>query len=340
MDVKESKIFVSVMIPMRNEEHFIESCLQSIIENDYPQNLLEILVIDGMSTDRSRDIVSKFAERYPYIRLIENPKKITPAALNIGIREAKGKIIMRMDAHSTYASDFIRNCAILLQNTEAVNVGATIKSVGTGFVSEAIAIAMSSRFGVGNSAFRTSNKEMWVDTVFPGAWYKKTLTEFGGFNEDLIANQDAEFNYRLRKNGGKILLSPKLRCNYYVRSSLSGLARQFFRNGYWKLRTFKIYPESLRFRQIVPPFFVLCLFISLLMVPLSWPLATIIPVLYILVDLIMSIKSSREHGIKYLVLLPIIFPILHIAWGAGFWVGVFRFGMPRFSLATFFKFDQ
>ncbi len=323
--------FVSVIIPIRNEKNYIGKCLESIIKNNYPKEKLEVLVIDGLSEDGSDKIVKTFTNNYPFFRLLNNKKKITPAALNIGIQNATGEIIIRMDGHSTYESNFITECVNLLRNTDASNVGATLKSVGTNYISNAIAIAMSSHFGVGNSHFRTTKQEMWVDTVFPGAWYKETLKKVGSFNEELIANQDAEFNYRLRKMGGKILLSPKLKCTYFVRNSLISLVKQFFRNGYYKLKTFTIYPRSLKIRQLIPPLFVISLFVSVILIPYSIKGALIIPTIYFILNIYNSILNSKRKGWKYLPVLPLIFFIIHFAWGLGFWIGCIKFGFSKFS---------
>jgi len=162
--------FVTVVVPMRNEERYISICLDSIVANDYPKDRLEVLVVDGMSTDRSRKIVEDYIQRYPFIRLLENPKRIVPAALNIGIREARGEIIIRMDAHTVYAPDYISCCVELLMTTDAANVGGPMRKVGTTYVSRAIAIATSVPFGVGDSYFHYAESDRYVDTVYLGAW--------------------------------------------------------------------------------------------------------------------------------------------------------------------------
>jgi len=324
--------FVSVIIPCRNEEKFISMCLDSIIAQNYPKNKLEVLVIDGMSNDRSPEIVLEYAKHYPFVQFLENPKLIAPTALNIGIREARGEIIVRIDAHATYETNYIDQCVTLLQTTDATNVGGMQRAVGTDYVSNTIAIAITHPFGIGDAKFRYSNREEWVDTVYLGSWYKKSLESLGGFNEEWVVNQDYELNYRLRKSGGKILLSPKICCHYYVRSSLKKLAFQYFRYGFWKVKTIVKHPNSLRWRQLVPPVFVLTLIVSFALVPFFHIYGMVVPGLYVISNLVASFQIASQRGRRYFPLLPFIFVILHISWGIGFLIGLTRFGIPRFSL--------
>lgn len=326
--------FVTVIVPMRNEERYIAMCLDSIIANDYPTDRLEVLVIDGMSTDRSRLIVEAYTQRYPFIRLLNNPRQIVSAALNIGIREARGEIIIRMDAHTVYATDYIRRCVELLTTTDALNVGGPMRKVGTTYISQAIAIATSVPFGVGDSYFHYSNSERFVDTVYLGAWFKTTLELVGMFDETFVVNQDYELNQRLRKRGGRILLSPKIRCWYYVRPSLPALARQYFRYGFWKVKTLVKHPDSPRWRQLVPPAFVLSMILSLAIAPINPMLGIVLPGVYMLVNLLTSAREAARHGWKYFCVLPLVFLAVHFSWGLGFLAGLFQWGIPRFTLRS------
>ena len=319
--------YVSVVIPMRNEERYIARCLDSVLSNDYPKDRLEILVVDGMSTDHSREIVQDYISRFGFIRLLDNPKRIQAAALNIGLREAKGEIIIRMDAHTFYAFDYIHQCIELLETTEAANVGGLQRAVGENYLSKAIAIATTTPFGIGNAYFRYAEKEMWVDTVYLGAWRKSTLKALGGFNEEWVVNEDYELNYRLRKAGGKILLSPKIKCYYYVRPSLKALARQYFRYGFWRAKTFVTYPDSLRWRQLAPPALVVALLMSIGILSVDWIPGVIVPALYLAADLLVSTWIAYRRGWKYLPLLPLVFPTIHLSWGIGFLSGLFRWGI-------------
>jgi len=317
---------------MRNEEHYIARCLDSILSNDYPRDRLEILVIDGMSTDRSREIVEDYIRCYPFICLLENPKRIQAAALNIGLQEAKGEIIIRMDAHTIYAPDYIRQCVELLETTEASNVGGVLRAEGTNYLSRVISVAVTTPFGIGNAYYRYAEKEMWVDTLFPGAWRKSTLEALGGFNEEWVVNEDYELNYRLRKAGGKILLSPKIKCWYYVRPSLKALVHQYFRYGFWRAKTFVTYPDSLRWRQLAPPALVVALFMSFGILSVNWMLGLIVPALYLAANLLASTWISFRRGWRYLPLLLVVFATIHLSWGIGFILGFFRWGIPRIML--------
>lgn len=322
---------VSIIIPTYNEEQYIARCLDSILINDYPKDLIEILIVDGRSTDRTQEIVQGYIQRYHFLRLLENPKRIQAAAINIGIRAATGEIVLVMSAHASYAPDYIRQSVTLLQQTNADNVGGLMQAIGSDYVSNSIAIGMTSPFGIGDARYRYSDREEWVDTVFGGCWYKRTLEAIGGFNEEWAVNEDYELNYRLRQAGGKILFSPKIRCQYFVRSSLRALARQYFRYGFWKVKTLVTYPDSLRWRQLMPPIFVLMLIASLMLIPIFWPAGIVIPGLYIAANSIASLQAARRRGGRYLPLLPLVFATLHLSWGIGFWCGVARFGIPRFS---------
>jgi len=284
----------------------------------------EVLVIDGMSTDDTKELVNWYSRKYPYIHLINNPQKTAPIALNIGIKEAKGDIIIRMDAHATYDKDYISECVRLLETTDAQNVGGMQSAVGLSYMGEAIAIAMTTPFGVGNSYFRYGKEARYVDTVYLGAWKKSTLEMLGGFNEEWIVNQDYELNYRLRKKGGKILFSPSIKCQYYVRSSLRKLAKQYFRYGFWKVKTIKAHPKSLVLRQLVPPVFVSACLLSLALLPFIGRCGTAIPLLYTLLNIGASVITAKKRGLKYLPILPLVFTALHFSWGIGFISGTRR----------------
>ncbi len=230
--------FVSSLVPARNEAKFLADSLDSILSSDYDPDQMEILVLDGMSADGSVEI----AARSPRVRILQNPNKIVSSGLNIGIREAHGEIIIRMDAHTTYAADYVHRCVELLQSTDASCVGGPQRPVGKDFMGEAIAAATSGAFGTGGARFRISSSQEWVDTVYLGAWRKQTLLEIGGFNEEMVVNQDSELNNRIRKQGGKILLDPGIRSEYRVRGSLGALGRQYFRYGLWRVKNIRLHP--------------------------------------------------------------------------------------------------
>jgi succinoglycan biosynthesis protein ExoA len=316
---------VSVVIPARNEEKWIHGCLASILENDYPVTQLEILVVDGSSEDRTREIVRDYAQQYSFIRLLENPRRIIPAALNIGIREARGEIIIRMDAHTTYARDYIRRAVHALESSGAAMVGAIQKPVGNTPMTRAIAAATSCRFGVGNSYYHYGNESRWVeDSVYLGAWRKRTLTNLSEFNEKWLINEDSELNQRLREAGGRILLCVDLHCSYHVRSTLWALARQYFRYGMWRAKTSIIHPASIGWRQAVPPAFVVSLLLSFAFIRISLPLALLVPGAYALTNLVTSGAIVARQGRGHF-LVPLAFCAIHLSWGAGFALGLARF---------------
>jgi glycosyltransferase involved in cell wall biosynthesis len=316
---------VSIIIPTWNEEAFISACLDSILLNDYPKDKIDIIILDGMSSDQTPAIIQKYISRYPFIRLINNPKRIQAPALNLGIKESRGEIIIRMDAHTLYDKDYIANCVKLLMENKGDNVGGVQNPIGTNYISKAIAIATSTPFGVGNAYFRFSKQAMFVDTVYLGAWKKDTLIRLNGFNEQWVINEDYELNYRLRKSGGKILLSPSIKSAYFVRSSLRRLSKQYFRYGFWKAKTIITYPESLKIRQFIPPAFAFSLIISLLISPfVQWPLL-IIGGSYTLFNLIYSFLLSLKKGVIFFAILPVVFTIIHLTWGIGFLSGLLYF---------------
>ncbi|MFB6273386.1 MAG: glycosyltransferase family 2 protein [Salinibacter sp.] len=333
----EDRPRVSVVIPIRNEEEYLPQCLNSILRNDYPHEYMEILVVDGMSTDGSRAIVESYMKRYPYIKLFDNPKIIQASAMNIGLLNAEGDIIIRMDAHTVYDSDYIRQCVYYLENTEAVNVGGAQRAVGTDFITEAIAITTTSPFGIGDARFRYSNQEEWVDTVYLGAWKKRDLEVIGGFNEDWAINEDYELNHRLRERIGQILLTPHIRSRYYVRSNIGSLARQYFRYGQWRVKTLVAYPESLRWRQLIPPVLTLALAVSLILLAIIPNIALVLPASYVLISLVASTYTAKSQGFRYIVVLPFLFMVVHLSWGIGFWSGLVAFGVPRLSWRTLLR---
>lgn len=314
---------VSVIMPICNEEEHIESCLDAILAQDYPADRFDVLVVDGMSEDRTRKIVvDGYVGGYPNVRLLNNPQRIVPTALNLGIRAAQGDIIIRVDGHTTIAPDYVRQCVTALERTEADNVGGRMDAEAPGYFGKAVALATSSPFGVGNARFHYSHKQEWVDTVYMGAYRRGVFDRIGLFDEELVRNQDDEFNYRLRAHGGRILLCPQIRSRYTNRSSPQELWRQYFEYGYWKVRVLQKHPRQMRWRQFVPPLFVLALLgvLGLSAWGVFWPLA-LIAGSYLMASLWIAVRS----GLRYLAVLPVVFLILHVSWGTGFLAGLGHF---------------
>jgi len=262
---------VSIICPIRNEEKYIKACLQSLVAQSFDHERMEILVVDGMSDDSTREIVQEFQDKYDNIKLVDNPRMIVPSALNLGINNATGKYILRMDGHAKAAPDYIERCVEALESNDAAGVGGPIISVNDSDTGKAIALAMSSPFGVGNSRFRTSdNQECYVDSVAFPAYKKEIFDEVGLFDEELVRCQDDEFNFRIRHYGGKILLTPKIKSWYYPRSGFKKLWRQYFGYGFWKVRILQKHFWMMQLRHFVPAAFVMTL-LGLLIVGLFVP---------------------------------------------------------------------
>jgi GT2 family glycosyltransferase len=270
----------------------------------------------------------------PRVHLIDNARRIAPTALNAAIARARGEIIVRVDGHCEIERDYVRRCVDHLRNEGVDGVGGPLQTIGESFVARGIAVAMSSTFGVGDSAFRTvSNKTMLVDTIAFPAYTRDIVERVGLFDEELVRNQDDDYNYRLRKIGAKVLLASDVRSRYYSRSSLRSLWRQYFQYGYWKVRVMQKHPRQMRPRQFVPPLFVAALLLSLAAAPLSfifgawfaW-LFVLAPGSYALVNLAVSVLITvKRRDWPLFWLLPIAFAILHVSFGLGFLVGLLKF---------------
>jgi len=246
--------FVSVVLPIRNEERTIGDCLGAVLAQDYPAGRMEVLVVDGQSTDRTRVVVEEAAARDPWsrVRLLDNPVGSAPPALNIGIRAARGELIARVDGHTIIAPDYLRRCVETLRETGADNVGGLMRPEGRGYVGRCIALATGSRFGVGNSRFHYDQRGGEAETVYLGCFRRVIFERVGLFDEGLIRNQDDEFNDRIVASGGRIWLDPRIRSTYYNRGSYRSLWRQYYQYGYWKVRVLRRHPEARRARHLVP----------------------------------------------------------------------------------------
>ncbi|MHA1344409.1 MAG: glycosyltransferase family 2 protein [Promethearchaeota archaeon] len=330
-NIDEKLPFVSIIIPMYNEELYIKDCLLSLVNQDYPKDKYEIIVVDGNSEDNSKKIVNNLIKKYSFIKLFDNIKRITPIAFNIGIDKAKGEIICIFGAHATYEKDYITTSIYLLNNIKASCVGGFTEVVGKNYISNAISYAMSSIFGVGNAYYHFSNKEMYVESVFAGVYKKNELLKLNKYDEKYIIGQDYEINYRIRENGGKIYYSPKIRSKYVARSSLKKFAKQRYIYGLWKVKTLIDHPNSLAYRHLIPPTFVIFLVISLIMLFFNLRLGLIIPTIYIITNIFFSMKISLKKGLKYIFILPLTFAVMNISWGVGFLCGLKKYGIPKIN---------
>lgn len=320
--------FVSVVLPIRNEEVFITKGLEALFNQDYPPDQYEIIVADGLSTDQTRPKIKALQARHCNLRLIDNPGRIVSTGLNRAIAVARGQIIVRVDGHTLISPDYIRQCVMELQRTSASNVGGKMTAQGQGAWGAATALATSSPFGVGGARFHYSTQEEWVDTVYMGAWPREVFERVGLFDEELVRNQDDEFNYRLRASGGKILLSPRINSTYSVRSTIRGLCRQYLQYGFWKVRVLQKHPRQMQARQFVPPVFVLVLLLVFALAVFS-PAAQIgllaLGGTYLAATLVAAVYTARGANWKFMAGLPFIFAVLHLSYGSGFLVGLLFF---------------
>jgi succinoglycan biosynthesis protein ExoA len=328
---------VSLIMPERNEEIYIGNSLQTLLTQDYPGDHLEILVVDGMSTDNTRQIIHDFSALHPQlkIQILDNIDKIVSTGMNFALRQAKGEIIIRADGHCMIAQDYVSKCVEHIQRDGVDGVGGPMESIGETQMAKAIAIGMSSPFGVGNSAFRTtSGKSMLTDTVPFPAYTRQIVERAGFYDEELVRNQDDEYNYRIRELGGKILLADDVHSTYFSRTSLKRLWIQYYQYGFWKIRVLQKHPRQMSLRQFVPPAFVLALLFSILLFLWSFLrppssvfglLSSVVPALYLLVNLVASLWTASKRGWRYLPFLPLTFAILHLSYGLGFLVGLVKF---------------
>ena len=326
---------ISIVIPAYNEERFIEDCLNSVYQQDYPKELLEVIVVDGNSHDRTAEIIR---EKFPQVKLLHNPRKIVPVSMNIGIKAAQGTYIIRLDVHCVYPNDyFSRLVAFMEAHPEADNVGGVCKTLPANDTAraEAIAIALSSKFGMGNSEFRIGAKEIKeVDTVPFGCYRREVFDKIGDYDEELTRNQDNELNSRLKQHGGRIFLLPDLIIDYYARPTVRKCGRMFYQYGLFNPLVDKKLGQFTSLRRMVPLFFVLYLILfvvlSVLMPKLTLWFA--IPLLlYILVDIAASLRHIAKP--KVALWLLCVYPTIHINYGLGYIDGSFRLIFNRSFVA-------
>jgi glycosyltransferase involved in cell wall biosynthesis len=317
---------VTVVIPCLNESAHIRQCLDSLLENEYPQDKLEILVVDGLSVDGTREIVMEYARLYPFIRLLNNPKRITPVAMNIGIRNAKGEILAIVGAHSTYSQLYLAECVKYLEEYNADQVGVAAEYIPrkNTITGKAIAIVLRHPFGAGaNIGYKVGvSKPTWVDTVSSGCYRRDLFARVGLFNEELLHSQDIEFNRRIIKLGGKILLIHTAVIRYYCRSDMQSFCKHNFRNGAWVVLPLLFSDVvSISLRHLVPLAFVTTLVVLGLLalwspVSLGFFLATV--ALYLLAGLLSSLQIAWQlRDPRYVIVLPLVFGSLHLMYGSG-----------------------
>lgn len=316
--------FVSVVIPAFNEERYIEACLNSVLDQDYPQDRYEVIVADGGSTDGTRGIVEFVAASHRNVRLIDNPGRTQASGLNLGILASAGEYIARQDGHAEWTPQHLSRSIALLRETGADNVGGRADGVGAGMTGRAIARAMQSPFGVGGARFRYSTRPEEVATVFPGTFRRSAFQRVGLFDEAYPPHEDYELNDRIRATGGRVLFSPDIPTRYYVRDSLSALARQYFRYGRAKVRVARARPAVIRPYHLAAPALVAAVPAALLMTPSrrGRRMAVAAAAAYVAGCVAAGIRAGRGEPMAVRVRIPGVFMILHMAWGTGFWAGI------------------
>lgn len=325
--------FVSVVMPVRNEAAHIADCLADALGQDYPADRFEVLVADGCSTDATPQIIAELQSQHPNLRLIPNPQRITPTGLNAAIRAAHGEIIARMDAHTEYARDYLRQCVMVLKETGAQNAGGAARTKANGYLQQAISLAYHSPFSAGGARFHNVEYEGEVDTVTYGCWRKQTLLDLGLFDEELVRNQDDELNLRLTRQGGKIWQSARIRSWYHPRASLAALLRQYSQYGYWKVRVIQKHKLPASWRHLVPGAWLGSLILLTLLAPVHhWIFALLMVHLfvYLLANLMATaLTCLRANDFRFLPILPVVFACYHVGYGFGFLRGLIDFVLLR-----------
>ncbi len=311
---------VSIIIPCRNEKNYIEKCLQSIVSCNYDKSALSVYVCDGKSDDGTIEIIKSFSTQHPFIYYIENKQKTTPFALNLGLKASDSDIKIILGAHAEIHPEYIQECLkVFDQDPQIACVGGIIENVYENKTAEIIGKAMSSSFGVGNAHFRTGLKDGYVDTVAFGAYTKDIFNKIGYFDEELIRNQDDEFNFRILKNGYKIYLSRFIKSKYYVRASYAKLFKQYYQYGYWKVYVNKKHNTITTTRQLVPAFFVSFLIVGLCLSLFS-KMFFILYFLLLMSYVVLGLTSASKQDAKLSAIFPIFktFFILHLSYGLGY----------------------
>ncbi len=333
-------MIATIIIPCRNEETHIGACLDSIIASDYPREQMEVLVVDGMSDDGTRAVVKKYSDAYPFIALIDNPRRIVPTALNIGIGRARGDVIVRMDAHNSYAPDYVSKCVRYLEEYNADNVGGvwiTVSGADT-VMARSIALALSHPFGAGNAFYRIGSKTpRFVDTVPFGCFRKALFSRMGLFDEELVRNQDDEFNARIIRNGGKILLAPDIVSRYYARPTLGKLWRLYFQYGRFKPLVARKIGSVTTLRQLMPSMlvssFVILGMLSLLHSVFGLFFVILLSV-YAGLTIALSAGLAVKSGLQHIRALPLVFWTLHFSYGLGYLKGIWDFCVLKIQKST------
>jgi glycosyltransferase involved in cell wall biosynthesis len=318
-------VIVSVIVPVRNEARTIERFLNSLAKQDLDDLSWEVIAADGMSEDGTREVLANWAQKWPKLTVIDNPHRYVSHALNAAAQAARGEVIIRMDAHTEYAPDYIRQCIAVLEETGADNVGGPALTRATGWMQRAIAAAYHPRFASGGAKFRDPAYEGPVDTVPYGCWRRTTIERAGLFDESLVRNQDDELNLRIILNGGRVWQSPRIRSWYWPRGSLRALFAQYYQYGFWKVAVIRKHQRPASWRHLAPG---VCVLLAITLAAASfvwrWPIAVLFALVatYFIAAVSASISAARRNGWDLLPALPAVFAVCHVAYGLGFLAGV------------------
>ncbi len=316
--------FVTIAMPAYNEEHYIEGCIRTVQQQDYPADRIEILVADGRSTDQTRAILARMAVEDPRIRMIDNPERLQAAGLNQIVREAHGDVVVRMDVHCEYAPSYVRACIEALERTGADNVGGAQRARARTVFQKALCAALTSPLGVGGAKYRSADEEGFVDTVFLGAFRRRVFEAVGLYDPKAITNEDAELNQRLIASGGKVFLSRDVEVHYYPRDSFKTLARQYYKYGRGRARTLLKLGRFLSVRPAIP-FFLVVGGAAMILLPPLWPVAPAALAAYLLATGVEAVRVGRDLGPSAIPLVWGVFPTLHLSHGVGFAAGLVRY---------------
>lgn len=312
---------VTVIVPLYNEEKYIENFILSLTKQTYPAENMEWILVDGNSTDRTVDIIKGYMDRFPIV-LLKNEKRKTPYALNMAIEQAKGKYIIRLDAHASFSPDYIEKCVHYLDTTDADNVGGVAETEANGFVGEAISHMLSTKFGVGGSSFRVGEGNKYVDTVPFGAFRREVFEKVGLFNTELLRSEDNDMNSRIRQNGGKIWLADDIRFKYFCRDTVSGILKMGMQNGNALFRTLKVNPKAMSIRHFIPFAFLLSLIVMpavSVFFPILWLLFGAEMALYAVLNLYFSF-CHKKFTVGFVTVW--LYPLFHICYGLGSLLGL------------------
>lgn len=322
---------LSVICPIYNEEKYIVAFLDSVLQQDFSRDDMEVLLVDGMSRDKTRLIISQYIEKYPFLRLLDNPERTAPCAMNVGIQEANGDVIIRLDAHALYPSNYFSTLVFKLYELNADNIGCILNTDVLNKTPKTLAIreVLSNRFGVGNSSFRTGvTSACEVDTVPFGCWRREVFQKYGLYDKRLVRNQDIELNKRIKRGGGHIFIIPDISCTYLARETFKALAKNNYGNGKWNILTvyYTKYFSSLSVRHFIPLAFVLSLLLPIVLMLLNvWfgvlSLMALGAYLMTLSCVSFTIWKTKRLNVFYLLMS---FLTLHFSYGWGSLIGIFK----------------